>query len=69
MLKDKMIRIPDPLLDELAKFHEESIFPSLDDLIIYILQEYLDKKNASPQNDRNSDDEIVQERLKNLGYL
>ena len=68
MQKDKMISLPGPLFEELAQYHKQSIFPSLDDLIIYILQEYLDKQNTQQDNEKN-DDKIVQDRLKNLGYL
>jgi metal-responsive CopG/Arc/MetJ family transcriptional regulator len=69
MSTDKIVKIPDTLYKELENVHKQSIFPSLDDLIIFILQEYLDKQNASPEKNEKDAEKIIKERLKNLGYL
>ncbi len=69
MSTDKIVKIPDTLYKELENFHKQSIFTSLDDLIVFILQEYLDKQSASTDKNEKDTDKIIKERLKNLGYL
>lgn len=69
MSADKIIGIPGPLYEKLEDYQKKSIFSSLDDLIIYILQEYLDKQSTSSAGEKKYEDEVVQKRLKNLGYL
>ena len=70
MEKNKSIQLPGKLLDDLNSYLRQSSFKSLDDFIIYILQNYLDQQK-SEQGDKQSsnDDEAVLKRLEDLGYM
>ena len=60
------IQIPEALFKEILKRVPESSFKSVDDLITFILQAYLDNQENNTTEDEQ---EIVEERLRNLGYL
>ena len=70
MEKNKSIQLPGKLLDDLNSYLRQSSFKSLDDFIIYILQNYLDQQK-SEQGDKQSsnDDAAVLKRLEDLGYM
>ena len=70
MEKNKSIQLPGKLLDDLNSHLKQSSFKSVDDFIIYILQNYLDQQK-SEQGDKQSsnDDEAVLKRLEDLGYM
>lgn len=66
-----IITLPDNLANSLRDHLVKSSFATLDDLVLYILQEYLDhfdQEEDDLQPDPEKDRE-VEERLKNLGYL
>jgi metal-responsive CopG/Arc/MetJ family transcriptional regulator len=60
------IEINEDLAQRLATFLQESSFTDLNELIEFILNDYLENNTDSSEK---SDQEILQERLKNLGYL
>lgn len=61
------IKVPQPLYESLLEAVHDSKFNSVEELSIFILQNYLDHqvKNISSEKEQ----EIVEERLRNLGYL
>jgi len=61
------IQIDDDLIAQLSEYQKETSFKKIDELIHYILSDYLDSQNGKLQKDTNK--EILRERLKNLGYL
>ena len=61
------IQIEDDLIARLSEYQKETSFKKVDELINYILSDYLDNQKRDLQKD--SDKEILRERLKNLGYL
>ena len=61
------IEINADLQSRLQDYLKQTSFKTIDELAEFILMEYLDKKETDKIND--SDEEILQERLKNLGYL
>lgn len=69
MQNSKPIKIPGRLYSELVKVTEKSVFPSVDDLILYILQDYLDKQEAPSEQSTLQPDEEIRKRLQDLGYL
>ncbi len=65
MTTGKKIIIPENLFRQLQVYLEESIFASVEDLAAYILQDFLDKHTTKSPKEKK----IVEERLRNLGYL
>ena len=64
------IKIDDVLLSRLKEYQKQTSFKNIDDLIGYILTQYLDSTNTdSNKPDSKSDSDELNERLKNLGYL
>lgn len=70
MKNTKSIQLPEKLVDELNLHLEQSSFKSVDDFIIFIVQNYLDQL-ASQKNHTKAvaDDEEVMKRLQDLGYM
>lgn len=66
---NKQIHIPQELHRRLQAHLEKSVFSSLDDLVAFALQEYLERQHTAEQTDAEDADKIIRERLKNLGYL
>ena len=67
MAQHKTISIPKNVFSQLESELKHSVFSSVDDLALFILQNYLEQKNrAEPET---GDEEALRERLKNLGYL
>ena len=60
------IEISEELSQRLKIFLKESSFRDLDELVEYIINEYLENRDDTAEK---TDQEILQERLKNLGYL
>ncbi len=69
MANQNIINIPDALYRELLTRQKESIFPTLDDLAAYILQDYLDKQKNKSGDKEDETQQVIEKRLKNLGYL
>lgn len=69
MANQNIINIPDALFRELQACQKESIFPTLDDLAAYILQDYLDKQKNKSGDMEEETQQVIEKRLKNLGYL
>lgn len=61
------IDINEELVKQLQGFFKDSSFKDLDELVDFILKDYLEKNKM--EEDADSDKDILQERLKNLGYL
>ena len=61
------IEIDDNLFSHLNKFLKETSFKNLDELIEFILKDYLD--NNPVNSNKEEDKKILEERLRNLGYL
>ena len=59
--------INDNLAADLTGFLKETSFKTLDELIEFILKDYLDNQQADLNKTENK--KILEERLKNLGYL
>ncbi len=69
MSQSVRIEIPETLFRELEKTLDKTVFSSVNDLILFILQDYLDKQSDAPADARGIDDQAIRDRLKNLGYL
>ena len=61
------IEINEDLQNRLQAYLKETSFKTIEELVEFILAEHLDQNKTDRGND--SDKEILQERLKNLGYL
>jgi len=69
MSKTIALNIPETLHIELIKKLQGSAFNSVDDLASFVLQEYLDKQRENKEPSAEEDEEVIKERLRNLGYL
>lgn len=70
MKNNKAIQIPGKLWDNLNSHLKQSSFKSVDDFIIFILQNYLDQQKSITDNRQSSnDDAAVLKRLEDLGYM
>ncbi|MBN1407574.1 MAG: hypothetical protein JW956_07290 [Calditrichaceae bacterium] len=71
MQKSKSIQLPVKLIDELRLHLKRSSFKSVNDFIIYILQNYLDQQSIDSTAIKSSeeDDAEVMKRLQDLGYM
>jgi len=64
------VKLPDQLIADLNLHLKESSFNSVEDFIIYILQNYLDKQGSELNSEKSSDDDAeVMKRLQDLGYM
>ena len=68
MSGQKTVSIPASLLEQLEDVLHQSAFSSVDDLVLFILQTYLEQNPASKEISAD-EEEAVRERLRNLGYL
>lgn len=70
MKNTKSIQLPEKLLDDLNLHLKQSNFNSVDDFIIFILQNYLDQQAKEKNQTKSSDDNAeVLKRLQDLGYM
>jgi hypothetical protein len=70
MKTSQSIKIPELLYNALKLQFKKSSFNSVDDFIIYILQNYLDQQKIEvDSNMQSKDDAEVLKRLKDLGYM
>ena len=69
MKNTKSIQLPESLVDELKLQLKQSSFKSVDDFIIYIIQNYLDQLTDKENHSKSSDDAEVMKRLQDLGYM
>lgn len=69
MNKEKKISVPENLFANLQAYLEQSMFASVDDLAAYILQDFLDKQTGGQDQSSEDGNKIIEERLRNLGYL
>ncbi|MEJ2546016.1 MAG: ribbon-helix-helix domain-containing protein [Calditrichaceae bacterium] len=66
----KSIQLPEKLVQELNSLLKQSSFKSIDDFIIYIIQNYLDQLTPKENQAKSSgDDEAIMKRLQDLGYM
>ncbi len=64
------IQIPDTLRENLENYMRETSFTSVDDLVLFILQDFIDQTEDSSEkgySDNESDE--IKKRLEDLGYL
>jgi len=61
------IEIDDKLYILLTEFLKETSFKNLDEFIEFILKDYLNSNKVD--SNKTEDKKILEERLKNLGYL
>jgi Arc/MetJ-type ribon-helix-helix transcriptional regulator len=70
MKNTKSVQIPEKLLGSLKLHLKQSNFKSVDDFIIYILQNYLDQQTTEKSQTKSSNDDAeVLKRLQDLGYM
>ena len=70
MGKTKNIRIPDHLYSELQNYLSKTAFKDVNELGVYILQNYLEQKNKMNLTGSTPEEcEEIRKRLENLGYL
>ena len=69
MSQSVRVEIPETLFRQLEKTLDKTVFSSVNDLILFILQDYLDKQSDGQVDARGIDDQAIRNRLKNLGYL
>lgn len=69
MNKQNILNIPELLYRKLQTYQEQSVFPNLDDLAAYILQDFLDKQKSDSEQQEKEANRVIEERLKNLGYM
>jgi len=69
MSKNKTIDLPAGLFAQLEAALESSAFHSVDDLVLFILQNYLDQNLSAGKAITPDEEEVVRQRLRNLGYL
>ncbi|MBN2425499.1 MAG: hypothetical protein JXR46_00340 [Calditrichaceae bacterium] len=70
MEKNKSIRIPDHLHNELQKHLSKTAFKDVNELSVYILQNYLEQKDKMNLTGSSPEEcEEIRKRLENLGYL
>jgi len=60
------IEIDDNIAQRLQQHLEKSSFSDLDDLVRFVLEDYL---RAQQESGRNTDDQDINDRLKDLGYF
>ena len=63
------INIDNNLVNTLVEHQKETSFKKLEEFIEFILTDYLEKNKNSTSAISNSDQNLLNERLKNLGYL
>lgn len=63
------INIDNDLVKTLEEQQKESSFKKLEEFIEFILTDYLEKNKNSTEVNSNSDQDLLNDRLKNLGYL
>ena len=63
------INIDNDLVNTLVEHQKETSFKKLEEFIEFILTDYLEKNKNSTSAISNSDQNLLNERLKNLGYL
>ena len=63
------INIDNNLVNTLVEHQKETSFKKLEEFIEFILTDYLEKNKNSTSAISNSDRNLLNERLKNLGYL
>lgn len=68
MNKSKTITIPEHLHRKLEEHRQTTAFASLNDLITFVLQDYLDQQEQ-PQNSQEQDEASLKKRLRDLGYM
>lgn len=69
MKADRIIKIPDFLHRQLQEYISSSHFKSIDDLVTFIVQDYLDQKNPKSDTGNKQDEEEVLKKLEDLGYM
>ncbi len=70
MKNTKSIQLPEKLLDDLNLHLGQSRFKSVDDFIIFILQNYLDQQAKEKNQTQSSDDNAdFFKKLQDLGYM
>ena len=63
------INIDNNLVNTLVEHQKETSFKKLEEFIEFILSDYLEKNKNSTDTISNSDQKLLNDRLKNLGYL
>lgn len=64
------IIINDQLIERLSVHQKNTSFKKIEELVEYVIEEYLSAINEKDNSsDSKSEKEILNERLRNLGYL
>ena len=70
MNNDKLINLPEKLFSALSSHLQRTSFKSVEDFVVYILQDYLDQQKSETMNEQQSGDDVsVLKRLEDLGYM
>jgi len=70
MNEQRQITIPTELFEKLARVASASGFDSTEDLILFVLQDYLDQNVVKEDMDLSPEEEKkIRKRLKDLGYM
>jgi predicted nucleotidyltransferase len=70
MTEYRNIKIPQHLYEKLARMAAESGFDATEDLILFVLQDYLDQNVVKEDMDlAPEEEEQIRKRLKDLGYM
>mgnify|MGYP000146157867 CR=1 FL=1 len=69
MSEQPNVIIPAALYTELQAYLTGSVFASIDDLVAYVLQDFLERQNKTSNPPSEENQKIIEDRLKNLGYL
>ncbi len=67
---DKKVMISDNLYGQLKHYRHKTAFVDVNELIEYILQDYLEQKKSNNLGSSSTEEnDEIRKRLKNLGYL
>ena len=70
MSKEKTVSLPEKLYKEIEKRVESAGFTSVDEYVIFILEEVVGEESTEQSTSLSSEDEEnIKKQLKSLGYL
>ena len=63
------LKINDDLFNRLKDHHKDTSFKNLDELVEFIIENYLKENSDRNKNEEASTPDEINQRLKDLGYL